>query len=116
MRSKIEPMKKFVKLLRRHRELLMNWFKSKGLSSGTIEGFNNRVKLTARKAYEFRAVETLQIALFHALGKMPEPNATHKILVKCPIYTPLPNSSGLLQIDKPKAVVYHCYNDFSQRF
>jgi transposase len=78
MRSKIEPMKKFVKMLRKHRELLMNWFRSKGLSSGTVEGFNNKVKLTARKAYGFQAFETLKTALFHALGKLPEPKSTHK--------------------------------------
>jgi hypothetical protein len=35
MRSKIEPMKKFVGTIRNHRDLLLNWFKSKGLSSGT---------------------------------------------------------------------------------
>jgi len=77
MRSKIEPMKKFVGLVRRHRELLMNWFRSRDLSSGVVEGFNNRVQLTARKAYGFRAFESLQIALFHALGRLPEPKYTH---------------------------------------
>ena len=78
MRSKIEPMKKFVKMLRKHRELLMNWFLSQGLSSGTVEGFNNNVKLTARKAYGFQAFESLKTALFHALGKLPEPKTTHR--------------------------------------
>ena len=78
MRSKMEPMKKFVKMVKRHRKLLMNWFRSKGLSSGVVEGFNNRVKLTARKAYGFRSLETLKIALFHALGKLPEPKSTHR--------------------------------------
>ena len=53
-------------------------FRSKGLSSGVVEGFNNRVKLTARKAYGFRSLETLKIALFHALGKLPEPESTHR--------------------------------------
>ena len=76
MRSKIEPMNKFVRMLRKHRELLINWFRSRGLSSGTVEGFNNKVKLTARKAYGFQAVESLKIALFHALGKLPEPKTT----------------------------------------
>jgi transposase len=56
----------------------MNWFRSKGLSSGAVEGFNNKVKLTTRKAYGFQAFETLQIALFHALGKLPEPKYIHR--------------------------------------
>ena len=47
MRSKIEPMKKVARMLRNHRPLLMNWFKAKGeLSSGVVEGFNNKAKLT----------------------------------------------------------------------
>ena len=78
MRSKIEPMKKFVKMLRKHRELLLNWFKSKGLSSGAVEGFNNKVKLTVRKAYGFRTFDALEIVLFQALGKLPEPKFTHR--------------------------------------
>jgi transposase len=78
MRSKIEPMKRFVRMVRRHRELLMNWFHSQGLSSGVVEGFNNKVKLTTRKAYGFQSFETLQTALFHALGKLPMPKYTHR--------------------------------------
>jgi transposase len=78
MRSKIEPVKKFVKLVRKHRELLMNWFKSKGLSSGAVEGFNNKVKLTLRKGYGFRTFEALETVLYHALGKLPEPEFAHR--------------------------------------
>jgi transposase len=78
MRSKIDPMKKFVGTVRNHRELLLNWFKSKGLSSGIVEGFNNKVKLTVRKGYGYGSDESLKITLFHALGKLPEPKFTHR--------------------------------------
>ncbi len=79
MRSKIEPMKKVAKMLRRHRPLLMNWFKAKGLfSSGIVEGFNNKAKLTTRKAYGFRTFYAAQIALYHTLGALPVPETTHK--------------------------------------
>jgi len=78
MRSKIEPMKTFVGTIRDHRELLMNWFKSKGLSSGIVEGFNNKVKLTLRKGYGYASDESLKITLFHALGRLPEPKFTHR--------------------------------------
>jgi transposase len=78
MRSKIEPVKKFVKMVRKHRGLLMNWFKSKGLSSGVVEGFNNKVKLTVRKSYGFRTSEALKTALFHALGNLPEQKCSHR--------------------------------------
>ena len=77
MRSKIEPMKKFVGTLRQHRTLLLNWFQSKGLSSGIVEGFNNKVKLTVRKGYGYGSDESLKITLVHALGRLPEPKYTH---------------------------------------
>lgn len=79
MRSKIEPMKKVAKMLRRHKPLLMNWFKAKGqFSSGIVEGFNNKAKLTTRKAYGFRTFYAAQIALYHTLGALPVPETTHK--------------------------------------
>ena len=56
MRSKIEPMKKMAKTLRKKRELLLNWFRAEGaLSSGVVEGFNNKLKLITRKSYGFRS-------------------------------------------------------------
>jgi transposase len=79
MRSKIEPMKKIARMLRRHRPLLMNWFKAKGqFSSGIVEGFNNKAKLTTRKAYGFRTYYAAQIALYHTLGDLPVPKTTHR--------------------------------------
>ena len=79
MRSKIEPMKKMAKTLRRHRPLLMNWFKARGeLSSGVVEGFNNKAKLTMRKSYGFRTFRGIEIALYHAMGDLPEPRFTHR--------------------------------------
>jgi transposase len=79
MRSKIEPMKKTARMLRQHRQLLLNWFRAKGqLSSGVVEGFNNKAKLTTRKAYGFRTYHAAEIALYHTLGALPEPEVAHK--------------------------------------
>ena len=79
MRSRIDPMKKVAERLRRHRELIMNWFHAKGaISAGTVEGFNNKAKLTTRKAYGFRGFRTAEIALYHTLGKLPELAGTHR--------------------------------------
>ena len=79
MRSKLEPMKKFVRTLRAHEDLLMNYFKArKAYSSGIVEGLNLRVGLCMRKAYGFRSFELLKISLFHTLGDLPEPKFTHK--------------------------------------
>ena len=79
MRSRLEPMKKVARMLRRHRPLLLNWFRARGeISAAIVEGFNNKAKLTARKAYGFRSYRCLEIALYHTLGQLPEPEATHR--------------------------------------
>jgi len=79
MRSKVEPMKKVASMVRNHRDLILNWFVAKGtISSGTVEGFNNKAKLTTRKAFGFRTPRVAEIALFHVLGKLPEPPSTHR--------------------------------------
>ncbi|MCC6933085.1 MAG: transposase, partial [Deltaproteobacteria bacterium] len=46
-------------------------------SSGIVEGFNNKAKVTLKKAYGFRTFNAMQIALFHQLGALPEPQVTH---------------------------------------
>ena len=79
MRSRIEPMKKVAKMLRNHHDLILNWFRAqKEFSSGIVEGFNAKAKLTTRKAYGFREFKTLEVALYHNLGNLPEPEFTHK--------------------------------------
>ena len=79
MRSKIEPMKKVATSLREHRDLILNWFRAKGtVSAGSVEGLNNKAKLTLRKAYGFRTYEAIEIALYHTLGELPEPKFTHE--------------------------------------
>jgi transposase len=78
MRSRIEPMKKFARTIRTHRELLLNYFRArKAFSSGVIEGLNNKAKVTMRKAYGFRTFRMTEIALYHVLGKLPEPKLAH---------------------------------------
>lgn len=79
MRSRLEPIKDFVRTLRRHQPLIMNWFKAKKqYSSGIVEGLNRKINLVTRKSYGFRNYETLKIALFLTMGELPEPEFTHK--------------------------------------
>jgi transposase len=79
MRSRIEPMKNFAKTLRNHRELLLNYFRAKKqFSSGVVEGLNNKAKVTMRKSYGFRTFRITEIALYHALGRLPEPELAHR--------------------------------------
>jgi len=79
MRSRLEPMKKFVRTLRNHEELLMNYFiAGKRYNSGIVEGLNLRINLSMRKAYGFRSFDVMKVALFHQLGNLPEPESTHR--------------------------------------
>ena len=78
MPSRIEPMKQIARTLRSHRALILNDFRArKRRSSGGVEGLNNKAKLTMRKSCEFRTFHVAGIALYHALGKLPEPGVAH---------------------------------------
>jgi len=64
MRSRIEPMKRIARSMREHRELILNYFRAqKLLSSGVVEGLNNKAKVTMRKSYGFRTFRCLELAL-----------------------------------------------------
>jgi transposase len=79
MRSRLDPMKRVARMLRNHRDLLLNWFPARGqISAGAVEGLNNKLKVTTRKAYGFRTLKALEIALYHTLGQLPEPEWAHR--------------------------------------
>jgi transposase len=79
VRSRLEPMQKVARMLRAHEELILNWFRAKGeISSGAVEGLNNKSRVVTRRAYGFRTYEAIEIALYHTLGKLPEPKTTHR--------------------------------------
>lgn len=79
MRSRMEPMKKFARMIRSHRELILNWFKAhKELSSGIVEGMNNKARTRIKMAYGYRNVQTFITALFHQMGKLPVDSVAHR--------------------------------------
>jgi len=79
MRSRIEPMQKVARMLRTHEKLLLNWFRAKGeISSAAVEGLNNKIRVVTRRAYGFRTYDAMEIALFHTLGRLPEPETAHR--------------------------------------
>ena len=70
MRSRLEPMKRVARMLRHHQPLIRNWFVARGIISGGVaEGFNNKAKLTTKKAYGFRELKTPKIALYQSTWK-----------------------------------------------
>lgn len=79
MYSKIEPVKQVARMLRGHRGLILNWFRApKEFSSWVVEGLNNKAKLSTKMAYGFGSFKGLEIALYHRLGDLPEPEFTNK--------------------------------------
>jgi transposase len=79
MRSRLEPMKRVARMLRTHEELLLNWFRARGeISSGPVEGLNNKIRVVTRRSYGFRTYNAMEIALYHSLGRLPEPESTHR--------------------------------------
>lgn len=79
MRSRIEPMKKVARMLQRHDELILNWFRARGeVSTGVVEGLNNKIRVVTRRSYGFRTYKAMELALYHNLGRLPEPETTHR--------------------------------------
>jgi len=63
----IQPLRQFVKTLLGHRTGILNWFEFR-ISTGPLEGFNNKIKVLKRKAYGYRDMEyfALKIYALHA--------------------------------------------------
>ena len=79
MRSRIKPIKDIAKMLRRHREPILNWFRAKKqFNNGIVEGLNLKWNLTVRKSFGFRTFNAMKTASFHQLGDLPEPEFTHR--------------------------------------
>ena len=82
MRSRNDHIKQFARTLRKHEAELLNWFRARGqFAAGATEGFNNKARITTRKAYGFRTYRHAEIALYHGLGDLPEPEwLAHKFV------------------------------------
>ena len=78
MRPRIEPMKNIARSLRQHREPQL-FPRSEAAFQRVVEGLNNKAKVTMRKSYGFRTFRCLELALYHSLGKLPEPESTHEV-------------------------------------
>jgi len=68
-RAKATGLKPFIKLgesLKRHRDRLLSYFKHR-ISTGPLEGLNNKIKVLKRQAYGFRDMEyfRLRLAFIH---------------------------------------------------
>ena len=79
LRSRLEPMRRVARMLRAHEPLILNWFRAKGeISNGAVEGLNRKIRVVTGRSYGFRTYKAMEIALYHNLGRLPEPECTHR--------------------------------------
>jgi len=60
--TKVEPILKFAALLKSHRTGILNWFNYR-ISTGPLEGMNNKIKVLKRKAYGYRDIEYFNLKI-----------------------------------------------------
>jgi transposase len=72
MRSKLEPFKKFVGMLRSHLDGILAWTKTR-LSNGAVEGMNNKIKSISHRSFGFRSAANFIAAIYHCCARLPLP-------------------------------------------
>ena len=56
----------------------VEWFVEWGLKHRKLEGLNNKIRVVTRRSYGFRTYDAMETALYHNLGRLPEPPTTHR--------------------------------------
>lgn len=77
--SRLKPMRDFAWLLRNHQDGVLNYF-TMPITNGVVEGLNNKAKVISHRCYGFRTAATFILALYHGLGRLPEPETVHRFL------------------------------------
>ena len=72
MRSRLEPFKKFVGMLRSHLEGVLAWTETR-LSNGAVEGMNNKIKSISHRSFGFRSATNFIAAIYHCCARLPLP-------------------------------------------
>ena len=72
MRSRLEPFKKFVRMLRGHLDGILAWTRSR-VSNGAVEGMNNKIKSISHRSFGFRTAENFIAAIYHCCARLPLP-------------------------------------------
>lgn len=74
--SRLEPIRDFAWMLRRHQNDLMNYFRMP-IHNGTVEGLNNKAKVISHKAYGYRTAKSYIRNLYHCMAGLPLPKTVH---------------------------------------
>jgi transposase len=72
MRSRLDPFKAFVRMLRHHLGGVLAWTKLP-FSNGAVEGMNNKIKVVSHRSFGFRTAAHFIAAIYHCCAKLPLP-------------------------------------------
>jgi transposase len=72
MRSRLEPFKKFVRMIRSHIDGILSWTKHR-VSNGAVEGMNNKIKSISHRSFGFRGAKNFIAAIYHCCARLPLP-------------------------------------------
>jgi transposase len=72
MRSRLEPFKRFVRMLRSHLDGILPWTRLR-LSNGAVEGMNNKIKSISHRSFGFRSAKHFIAAIYHCCARLPLP-------------------------------------------
>lgn len=72
MRSRLEPFKKFARMIRSHIEGILSWTKQR-VSNGAVEGMNNKIKSISHRSFGFRSAKNFMAAIYHCCARLPLP-------------------------------------------
>jgi transposase len=75
MRSRLQPFKAFVRMLRAHLPGVLAWSRLR-VSNGALEGMNNKIKLVSHRSFGFRSVVNYTAAIYHCCARLPLPAKT----------------------------------------
>jgi len=70
--SRLEPMRKFAWMLRRHEAGVLAYFKHR-IDNGAVEAMNNCAKSISHRAHGFRSEKAFTLAMLHCLGDLELP-------------------------------------------
>ena len=72
MRSRLEPFKRFVRMLRSHLDGVLPWTRIR-LSNAAVEGMNNKIKSISHRSFGFRTATNFIAAIYHCCARLPLP-------------------------------------------
>ena len=73
MHSRIEPMKKFARLVQTHIDGILAWTTLR-ISNGMSEGINNKVKVISHRAFGYRTAAHFIAAIYHVCADLDLPD------------------------------------------